>query len=228
MRLSPLDIQHMEFERSVSGYKRQQVRAFLERIASEREDLLKELQTLRDRVAERDARIEALQEAETDLRQAVISAERIANQIRENARQEAGLILREAESGMRDKRAEAEEGVRAARAELARLRNLRESFREQFRGMLLAFERSLDARADSIGAEELELAGLTLSDEIEFADGALSPARDVPALDAPEDGRGPGASGRGGPAAGDGRPSAPEDPEDDPPVRIAAEDLHSR
>ena len=155
MKLSPLDIQHMEFERSVSGYKRTQVRSFLERVASEREDLLKELQGLRDKVSERDARIASLQEAETDLRQAVIAAERVANQIKENARQEAALMLREAESGMRDARADAEAGVRRSRAELVRLENLKDSFREQFRGMLQAFERSLETRSDMIGSEDL-------------------------------------------------------------------------
>lgn len=144
MRLSPLDIQHMEFERGVSGYKRTQVRSFLERVAAEREDLLKEVQTLRDALTEKDKRIEALQEAESDLRQAVISAERVANQIRENARQEAALIVREAEAGLR-----------SSRAELARLHGLRESFREQFRGMLHAFERSLEVRAGAIGSDDL-------------------------------------------------------------------------
>lgn len=144
MRLSPLDIQHMEFERNVSGYKRSQVRTFLERVAGEREELLKEVQALRDKVAERDARIEALQEAESDLRQAVIAAERVANQIKENARQEATLIVREAEAGLR-----------SSRSELARLHNLQQTFREQFRGMLQAFERSLEIRTEAIGSEDL-------------------------------------------------------------------------
>lgn len=148
MRLSPLDIQHMEFERSVSGYRRTQVRSFLERVAAEREDLLKEVQALRDGLTEKDARIHSLQEAESDLRQAVIAAERVANQIRENARQEAALIVREAEAGLR-----------ASRAELARLHGLRDSFREQFRGMLHAFERSLEVRSETIGSEDLMDAG---------------------------------------------------------------------
>ena len=33
MKLSPLDIQHMEFSRTVNGYNRRQVREFLERVA---------------------------------------------------------------------------------------------------------------------------------------------------------------------------------------------------
>ena len=134
MRLSPLDIQHMEFERGVSGYRRAQVRAFLERVASEREDLLKELQALRDEIAEQQQRIETLESAETDLRQAVIAAERIGNHMKDNARREAELIL---------ERAEAER--KAVESDVARLRTLRDDFREQFRGMLQAYRQSLDA-----------------------------------------------------------------------------------
>ncbi len=145
MRLSPLDIQHIEFERSVSGYRPAQVRAFLERVAAEREELLKELQNLRDRSAEQRRRIEALEAAEADLRHAVVAAERIANQMRENARQEAKLIVQEAEGERR-----------AQHAELARLRELRDRFREQFRGMLRAYEASLDTNPSDGDAADAE------------------------------------------------------------------------
>lgn len=144
MRLSPLDVQHMEFDRSVSGYKRTQVRAFLERVASEREELLKENQALRDEIAKRDERIEELKAAEADLKRTVVAAERVGNQIKENARREADLIVREADTERRD-----------ARAELRRLQDLESSFREQFRGMLHAFEEVLDRRAPAIGSDDL-------------------------------------------------------------------------
>lgn len=171
MRLSPLDIQHMEFERGVSGYRPAQVRAFLERIASEREDLLKEVQALRERLEHQAARIEELQQAESDLRQAVIAAERVGNQIKESARTEATLIKREAEADLRD-----------AKTELARLRSLQDSFREQFRGMLHAFERSLDARAGRIGDEDLadQDASDVLLDEESAARATGAPGRHGP------------------------------------------------
>lgn len=141
MRLSPLDIQHMEFERGVSGYKRSQVRAFLERVAAEREELLKELQALRDEVEEQERRIESLESAETDLRQAVIAAERIGNQMKDNARREAELILEGAEAERK-----------SVEADVARLKTLRDDFREQFRGMLQAYRQSLDAVGSSRGS----------------------------------------------------------------------------
>lgn len=143
MRLSPLDIQHMEFEGGVGGYRKAQVRAFLERVAAEREELLKELQVARDQVAEQARRIEALESAEADLRQAVIAAERIGNQMKENAREQARLIVEEAQSERR--------GVDV---EMGRLRALRDDFRERFRAMLAAYERSLDATVAVLDREE--------------------------------------------------------------------------
>ena len=153
MRLSPLDIQHMEFEKGVSGYRRAQVRGFLERVAAEREELLKELQSARDQLAEQQRRIEALESAEADLRQAVVAAERIGNQMRENARQEARLIVEQAEVDRR-----------AIEADVARLRTMRDDFRDQFRGMLQAYGHSLE-RVDTEGARRLSEQDLHPTDE---------------------------------------------------------------
>jgi DivIVA domain-containing protein len=68
MRLSPLDIQHMEFQRTASGYHRRQVREFLERVAMEREELLRDVQNLREELDLRNEQITELQAAEAELR----------------------------------------------------------------------------------------------------------------------------------------------------------------
>jgi len=143
----------MEFEKGVSGYRRAQVRGFLERVAAEREELLKELQSARDQLAEQQRRIEALESAEADLRQAVVAAERIGNQMRENARQEARLIVEQAEVDRR-----------AIEADVARLRTMRDDFRDQFRGMLQAYGHSLE-RVDTEGARRLSEQDLHPTDE---------------------------------------------------------------
>lgn len=144
MRLSPLDIQHMEFARSMQGYHRQQVREFLERVADEHEDLLHELQAVRDEMAKKDRRIDELQATEMELKRTVIAAERIANELKENAKREADLIIQEAEQRKREILRETEERLARGRADLERLDREQRLFREQFRGILAAFSRSLD------------------------------------------------------------------------------------
>lgn len=145
MKLSPLDIQHMEFSGAVNGYQRRHVREFLERVADEFEELLRENQNLRDELKKRDETIAELQVAEVELKRAVIAAERIANEIRENAKQEAALIVREAEQRRDAIVREAENRVQSAQAEFANLQREQRLFREQFRAMLHAFARNLDS-----------------------------------------------------------------------------------
>lgn len=145
MKLSPLDIQHMEFSSALNGYSKKQVREFLERVADEREGYLRELMALRDELQEKDATIAELQSAEAELKRAVIAAERIGNELKENARREAELTVREAEQVKENIMREAKARLKEARAELSRIEREQGLFREQFRGLLHAFERSLDA-----------------------------------------------------------------------------------
>ncbi|UCH27115.1 MAG: DivIVA domain-containing protein [Trueperaceae bacterium] len=144
MKLSPLDIQHMEFATSVNGFNKKQVRSFLERIANERQELLREIQSIREELQKRELRIEDLQTTEMDLKRAVIAAERIGNEVKESAKREANLILKEADRLKEDIIRDAEAKLKEARSELANLERQNRLFREQFRGMLHAYERSLD------------------------------------------------------------------------------------
>lgn len=145
MKFSPLDIQHMEFGSGLNGYNKNQVRNFLEKIAEQTEDLLREQQRLNDELFKRDRRVEELQSAELELKRAVIAAERIGNEMKQNAKREAQILLKEAEASRDEMMREAQARVKDLNGELARLERERDLFREQFRGMLQAFERSLDA-----------------------------------------------------------------------------------
>lgn len=144
MKLSPLDIQHIEFSSGLNGYSKRQVRDFLIRVADHYEDLLSENRRLSDEVAQLKQRVEELQHAELELKRAVIAAERIGNEMKQNAKREAELMLREAEQRKDALLREAQLKIKEVQAEVARLEKERDLFREQFRGMLHAFERSID------------------------------------------------------------------------------------
>ena len=148
MKLSPLDIQHQEFDSAMSGYKKKQVREFLERVADTFEDLLRDNQSLRDALSEQRERNEELQVGELELRRAVVSAERIGNEMKERAQREAELIVQGAKTEREGLLQDAEAQLREARSELKRTEREHKLFREQFRGMLRAYERSLDAQPE--------------------------------------------------------------------------------
>jgi cell division initiation protein len=146
VKLSPLDIRHMEFERAAMGYRPRQVKEFLERVALESESILQELQTLRRTLAQRDAEIEALRATEAELKRTVVAAERIGNEIKEQARREASLVLRQAKHERIEMLRDAANELDAARSELARLDHAQALVREQLRGQLTAFLSALDSK----------------------------------------------------------------------------------
>jgi cell division initiation protein len=146
VKLSPLDVRHIEFERSPVGYRQRAVREFLGRVADELEDLLQELHQMREHVAERDETIDRLLETEAELKRAVVAAERIGNEMKEQAWREAQAILRDARRDRIHLLQDTAGELEAARSELLRLEQTQALVREQLRGHLTGFLTALDAR----------------------------------------------------------------------------------
>lgn len=153
MKLSPLDVQHHEFSTAMRGYDKAQVREFLEQAASALEDLARENQTLKNDLTKRDSLIEELRAGESDLRRAVISAERLGSELKERAQQDAERLLQDARSERLVILRDAEGQLRELKAEFARTEREHRLFREQFRGMLRAYERSLESVPDMLQSE---------------------------------------------------------------------------
>lgn len=155
-RLTPIDIQHAEFAKRAGGYDRREVRAFLERLALEVEEALKAAQSLRRRLGEAEQEIERLRTAEAELQQVVLAAERIAVDLKENAKREAQMIVEEAERMRQARLSDVEAGLVRARGELERVTHQRRLFKEQFRGLLAAYSAALaadDAHAPTAGSD---------------------------------------------------------------------------
>ena len=98
MKVSPLDLRQMQFASAMRGYDKQEVRAFLA-------DARRRLRAgpARDRSheagtrARRDVAGTEHRDREVNLRNTLLTAQRLADQIRENAEQEAKMLVREAE-----------------------------------------------------------------------------------------------------------------------------------
>ncbi len=95
--LTPLDIQKQTFSRGFKGYDGDEVRAYLHLVAEEIEHLLREVDrvtrenhALREDLGEHTAR-------ERILKETLLSAQRVSEELKANARQEAELIVKDAE-----------------------------------------------------------------------------------------------------------------------------------
>jgi DivIVA domain-containing protein len=114
MALTPVEIRHITFGRGVLGYKRAAVDTLLGEIADSFEDVWRDRADLADKVEQLEHDLVRYRELETLLRTTLVSAERAAHDLRDQAKREAALIVSEAQ-------AEAREITRKARADFDRL-----------------------------------------------------------------------------------------------------------
>jgi cell division initiation protein len=125
MALTPVEIRHLKPEKTfIGGYDRTAVEALLDEIVVSFEDVWRERADLADKVEQLESDLGRFRELEGLLRTTLISAERAAVGLKEQARKEADLIVEEA-------RAEARAITRSARgdhdrllAEVRRMRSL--------------------------------------------------------------------------------------------------------
>jgi cell division septum initiation protein DivIVA len=102
MAVAPVEIRHVKLKRSlIGGFRRGPVEGLLEEIAQSYEDVWREREDLRDRVEHLDNELRSHRELESLFRETLLSAEKSATKVKEHARSEAELVLREAHSAAR-------------------------------------------------------------------------------------------------------------------------------
>lgn len=129
MALTPVEIRHIRFGRGLLGYRRSAVRQTLEEIVDSFENVWRDRADLADKVEQLESDLVRYRELETLLRTTLVSAERAAQELKEQARREAELVLSEAH-------AEARAVTREAIAERERLQRETLRFRSQLQSAL--------------------------------------------------------------------------------------------
>jgi cell division initiation protein len=149
MKVTPLDLRQSRFKTSMRGYEKTEVTALLEAVADDYENTLRDNDRLRHELSRLEAVLTQHRELEGSLKSTLISAQKVADDLRDTAQAEALRIVREAEGraellqqkafarledvqreidGLKMKRREAETGVEAL---ISTLQNTLEFIRDQ-------------------------------------------------------------------------------------------------
>lgn len=149
MKVTPLDLRQQKFKTVMRGYDRAEVEAFLAETAEDYEQALRDADRLRDDLARAQANLDEHRESERNLRNTLLTAQKLADEIRNSAEAEAKRMVREAEGradillqksqsrldevqreidGLRLKRRDVENSLEST---IATLRNALEFVREQ-------------------------------------------------------------------------------------------------
>jgi len=139
LAVMPLDVRQAKFPTSMRGYDREEVASFLEQTAEAFELALRDNERLRQEIARLEGSLSHFRDLEGSLKNTLMSAQKLADDMRENAAQESARLVREAEGkaemilqkalgrledvqrdidGLRMKRREAETGIEALMAAL--------------------------------------------------------------------------------------------------------------
>ena len=146
MRLSPLDIRQQQFTvKTFRGFDPQEVDTFLENVAADYETVLRENASLKEQLSGYEERSRGATETEKVLKDTLVTAQRLADEMKDNAKREAQLVVREAslngEKLMEDVRSEEAK----LRVEIQTLKRLRRQLIEELRATVERYDRTLAA-----------------------------------------------------------------------------------
>ena len=97
LTVSPLDLRQAKFNASLRGFDRTEVTTFLLEAADGYDQALRENERLRHDLVRLEASISQYRELESSLKSTLLTAQRVGDDMRETASQEAARIIREAE-----------------------------------------------------------------------------------------------------------------------------------
>ena len=138
MALTPVEIRHTRPGRRPFGYDRRATDRLLDEIASSFEDVWRERADLRDDLEELEAELARQKELEAALRNTLLSAERMADDVRSQARREADVLVAEARVAAREITSGAEAERERIKADIRRLRSAQADLRAEYRAFLAA------------------------------------------------------------------------------------------
>jgi cell division initiation protein len=138
MALTPVEIRHVKLRRRPLGYERRPTDDLLSEIVTSFEQVWRERADLRDEIEELEGELSRQKEIEGALRNTLLSAERMADDVRTQARREADVIISEARATARDIISGAENERERIQGEIRRLRTLEVDVRADYRAFLVA------------------------------------------------------------------------------------------
>ncbi|TLM87956.1 MAG: DivIVA domain-containing protein, partial [Actinobacteria bacterium] len=182
MKLTPLDIHHKEFRKSLRGYAEEEVDQFLDEVADEFERLFKENIDLAERIETANQEVHRYKMMESGISEAIVAAQRSAQDITARANTEAEQVLRDAEVKAKDIIHNALQQKQKVAGELVRIKAAEEQFRAQFKGVLDGATRSVNEV--TLPADVSVLLGDTdegTVGEVEVRSAPVTPAASAPA-----------------------------------------------
>jgi len=145
--LTPLDVRRYEFGRSLRGYDAARVDQFREQVAAELERLTRLNQELEQKARGFHDQLKSFRDRDKALNDALVHAQQLRGEIRDQAERESALTVREAQAEAERIVAQAHADIRRMDDELAAMERMRRNYLAQLRVLV-------ERQMSEIGAAE--------------------------------------------------------------------------
>lgn len=149
MKISPMEIQRQTFSKRLRGYDPEEVRTYLNLVAEELQQLQREQAALQQEAQFLRSIVDEHRQREEILKNTLLTAQRLSEEIKETARKQGEMTVKEAEL-QADKLVELAQGrAKTIERETIDLRAMRQMLRSDIRALLERIEHILDAQEEA-------------------------------------------------------------------------------
>lgn len=144
MKIAPIDIAHKTFTRKMMGLDQQEVMDFMRLVADELETVIRERNSLREALREKELAISEYRERDDLLKSTITTATRMAEKIQVDADREAKLILNDASQKADMIVRDARDSLKKIYQEITELKRIRMQFENNIRALVQSHMTMLD------------------------------------------------------------------------------------
>jgi len=149
MKISPMEIQRQTFSKRLRGYDPDEVRTYLNLVAEELQQFQREQAALQQETTFLRSIVDEHRQREEILKNTLLTAQRVSEEIKENARKQSETAVKEAEL-QADRLVElAQDRAKTIERETLDLRSMRQVLRGDIRALLERIQHILDAQEEA-------------------------------------------------------------------------------
>ncbi len=153
MKVSPFSIKKQEFKKSFRGYDKEEVQAFLDKLADEFENVIKENDSLKKELEIATSRLSEFRKIEKNLQDTLLRAQESTTKSIESTKKQASLMIKEAEIKSSQILEKARENANEIRSAVINLREEKDLIVANLKSIINSQSRLLEMKVEDAGEE---------------------------------------------------------------------------
>jgi cell division initiation protein len=154
MKFSPMSIKRQEFSKSVRGFDKDEVQAFLDKLADELESVLSENEQLKKDLDAATIKLNDFRKIEKNLQSTLLKAQESSTKSIESTRKQSNLIIKEAEIKASQILEKARENANEIRNAVINLREEKDLIVAKLKSIISSQAHLLEMKVETAGDEK--------------------------------------------------------------------------